>query len=131
MHIEPGILDASKVVAANFTAVATLVQFTPSLTKRLSILLKTALAAAFFSLFMEIFHMPVGASELHFVGVEASEEGGKPAGGTELDRCSNSDDRLIGARSGRMLPMHRPIPDRGVTFASPDPPIGTRLDSFE
>ena len=37
----------------------------------LDAIVKIALAAVFFSLFMEAFHMPVGPSELHFVGASA------------------------------------------------------------
>lgn len=71
MHIEPGVLSAAKVVAANAGAIATLGANLPALIRHPSDLLKTVLAAGFFSLFMEIFHMPVGASELHFVGASA------------------------------------------------------------
>ncbi|BAF86146.1 hypothetical protein AZC_0148 [Azorhizobium caulinodans ORS 571] len=71
MHIEPGILSAAKVVAANAAAIATLATYAPKLVRNPVILVKTVLAAAFFSVFMEIFHLPVGASELHFVGASA------------------------------------------------------------
>lgn len=71
MHIEPGILNAAKVLYANVTAIATLAAFSPKLIKRPDNLIKTLLAAAFFSVFMEVFHLPVGASELHFVGASA------------------------------------------------------------
>ncbi|WP_332117691.1 energy-coupling factor ABC transporter permease [Azorhizobium caulinodans] len=71
MHIEPGILSAAKVVAANAAALATLATYSPKLVRHPVILVKTVLAAAFFSVFMEIFHLPVGASELHFVGASA------------------------------------------------------------
>jgi cobalt/nickel transport system permease protein len=71
MHIEPGVLNASKVVFANVTAVGTLAPFTPNIFRRPSNLAKIALAAVFFSVFMEMFHLPVGASELHFVGASA------------------------------------------------------------
>ena len=68
MHIEPGILNAAKVLCANVAAVGTLATFAPNLLSRADTLIKTVLAAVFFSVFMEVFHMPVGASELHFVG---------------------------------------------------------------
>lgn len=71
MHIEPGILNAAKVLYANVTAIATLAAFSPKLIKRPDNLIKTLLAAAFFSVFMEVFHLPIGASELHFVGASA------------------------------------------------------------
>ncbi len=71
MHIEPGVLNAAKVLYANGAAIATLVAFAPKLITRPDNLVKTLLAALFFSLFMEVFHLPVGASELHFVGASA------------------------------------------------------------
>jgi len=72
MHIEPGVLNAAKLLFANATAIATLTMLTPQLLgRRLDNWLKTALAALFFSLFMESFHMPVGPSELHFIGASA------------------------------------------------------------
>lgn len=71
MHIEPGVLNAAKVLYANVAALGTLAGFAPRLLRRPDTLIKTALAAVFFSLFMEVFHLPVGASELHFVGASA------------------------------------------------------------
>jgi cobalt/nickel transport system permease protein len=71
MHIEPGVLNASKVVFANVTAIGTLTPFVPKVFKRPDTIVKVALAAVFFSVFMEMFHLPVGASELHFVGASA------------------------------------------------------------
>ncbi len=71
MHIEPGVLNASKVIYANITAVSALTAYLPSLVRKPAEIVKIALAAVFFSLFMEAFHMPVGPSELHFVGASA------------------------------------------------------------
>lgn len=71
MHIEPGVLNAAKVLFANATAITTLAAFAPRLVTRPDNLIKTLLAALFFSVFMEVFHLPVGASELHFVGASA------------------------------------------------------------
>ena len=71
MHIEPGILNAAKVLYANVAAVGALAAFSPRLFTRPDNLVKTLLAAVFFSVFMEIFHLPVGASELHCVGASA------------------------------------------------------------
>lgn len=71
MHIEPGVLNAAKILFANAAAVSTLAVFLPKLMWRPDIWVKTLLAALFFSIFMEVFHMPVGASELHFVGASA------------------------------------------------------------
>jgi cobalt/nickel transport system permease protein len=71
MHIEPGVLNASKVLYANAAAASTLTAYLPSLFRKPSEIVKIALAAVFFSLFMQMFHMPVGPSELHFVGASA------------------------------------------------------------
>ena len=68
MHIEPGVLNSAKVLYANVTA--TLAAFSPTLITRPHNV-KTLLVAAFFSVFVEVFHLPVGASELHFVGASA------------------------------------------------------------
>lgn len=71
MHIEPGVLNATKVLYANAAAIGTLAAHATGLVKVPTNIVKTVLAAAFFSIFMEIFHMPVGPSELHFVGASA------------------------------------------------------------
>ena len=68
MHIEPGILAATKLSFATIAASGMLLAYAPRLLKQPTLLLRTLLAASFFSLFMQLFHMPVGASELHFVG---------------------------------------------------------------
>jgi len=68
MHIEPGFLPAAKVAVANLAAVGVLSAYLPSLIKQPTLILRTLLAALFFSIFMQSFHMPVGPSELHFVG---------------------------------------------------------------
>ncbi|MGO9543987.1 MAG: energy-coupling factor ABC transporter permease [Rhodomicrobium sp.] len=68
MHIEPGVLNASKVLYANITAASTLTAYLPSLLRKPGDIVKIAAAAVFFSLLMQMFHMPVGPSELHFVG---------------------------------------------------------------
>jgi cobalt/nickel transport system permease protein len=67
MHIEPGVLNASKILLANVAAIGTLSGYVARLIKPV-IVVKAALAAVFFSIFMEIFHLPIGPSELHFVG---------------------------------------------------------------
>jgi len=71
MHIELGILTATKLAFANIGAFATLTSNVIGLIKKPNLLIKTALAAVFFSAFMQVFHMPVGASELHFIGASA------------------------------------------------------------
>ncbi|WP_417915638.1 energy-coupling factor ABC transporter permease [Candidatus Electronema sp. JM] len=71
MHIEPGFIAPAKLVFANVTAVAVLAGHLKDAFRAPAVLLRTLLAAAFFSVFMESFHMPVGPSELHFVGAMA------------------------------------------------------------
>jgi cobalt/nickel transport system permease protein len=68
MHIEPGLLAQTKVIAANTAALAVLASQAPALLRRPTLWLRTGLAALFFTLFMQAFHMPVGPSELHFIG---------------------------------------------------------------
>lgn len=68
MHIEPGVINAAKVLAANAAAVATLAAYVPGLIRQPAEIVKVLLAAAFFSVFMQAYHMPAGASELHFIG---------------------------------------------------------------
>lgn len=71
MHIQLGILSVVKTSAANVGALATLAAYAISLVRKPDLIIKTALAAVFFSGFMQIFHMPVGPSELHLVGASA------------------------------------------------------------
>lgn len=75
MHIEPGYISAAKVIAANAGAVGVIGWGLREQIKELALKpwmpVKTVFAAAFFSLFMQSFHMPVGPSELHFVGAMA------------------------------------------------------------
>lgn len=75
MHIEPGYIAPLKIVAANAGAIGVLAWGCKEQIKKLKLQpwapLRTLLAAGFFSLFMESFHMPVGPSELHFVGAMA------------------------------------------------------------
>ena len=68
MHIEPGFVSSAKVLAANVAAVALLGSQSIHLVKRPQLIVRTLLAALFFSVFMQAFHLPVGPSELHFVG---------------------------------------------------------------
>lgn len=68
MHIEPGVLSQAKVAFATVAAVAMLAAHLPGLARQPALWLRTLLAAAFFSLFMQSFHLKVGPSELHFVG---------------------------------------------------------------
>ncbi|MDA0233322.1 MAG: energy-coupling factor ABC transporter permease [Proteobacteria bacterium] len=68
MHIEPGILSGAKIAAANLAATALVAAQAPQLLRKPQRLLRTLLAALFFSVFMQSFHTPAGASELHFIG---------------------------------------------------------------
>lgn len=71
MHIEPGVLDAAKIASANAAAFGTLGAAAWGFARRPGDLAKTLLAAGFFSVFMQVWHMPVGPSELHLVGASA------------------------------------------------------------
>lgn len=68
MHIEPGIISAAKVMGANFTVVGLLGSYLKRLISRPLDIVKVLLAAVFFSIFMQVVHMRVGPSELHFIG---------------------------------------------------------------
>lgn len=68
MHIEPGVLAVAKVAVANAVALPLAGCATAMLMRRPQLLVRAALAATFFSLFMQAFHMKIGPSELHFVG---------------------------------------------------------------
>ncbi len=75
MHIEPGYVAATKVAIANAGAIGVVLwgckEQLGEFFGRPWMPVKSLLAAAFFSLFMQSFHMPVGPSELHFVGAMA------------------------------------------------------------
>ncbi len=71
MHIEPGVLDAAKIASANVAALGALGASAWRLVRRPADLAKTLLAALFFSIFMQVWHMPVGPSELHLIGASA------------------------------------------------------------
>lgn len=68
MHIEPGLLAHAKILFASVSASGVLAAHAIGLFRRPTLILRTVLAAVFFSLFMQSFHLPVGPSELHFVG---------------------------------------------------------------
>jgi len=68
MHIEPGILSGAKIAAANLAAISLVAAQAPQLLRKPQLVLRTLLAALFFSVFMQSFHLPAGASELHFIG---------------------------------------------------------------
>lgn len=68
MHIEPGIIAQAKVMAANAGAAGLLLVYAKDLIKNPADIVRMLLAAVFFSVFMQSFHVNVGPSELHFVG---------------------------------------------------------------
>ncbi|NCS64708.1 MAG: cobalamin biosynthesis protein CbiM [Hydrogenophilales bacterium CG03_land_8_20_14_0_80_62_28] len=71
MHIEPGYIAQAKIMLANTSALGVLAYYAKDLIARPADILRTLLAAVFFSLFMQAFHMNIGPSELHFVGAMA------------------------------------------------------------
>ncbi len=68
MHIQPGQLAGSTILGANLVAASVLVSQAPALLRRPALWLRTLLAAGFFSLLMQSWHMQAGASELHLIG---------------------------------------------------------------
>ncbi len=72
MHIEPGFVTPAKVAIANAGAIGVFAWGCKEQIKEFMgqpwVPLKSLLAAGFFSVFMQGFNMPVGPSELHFVG---------------------------------------------------------------
>jgi cobalt/nickel transport system permease protein len=68
MHIEPGLIAPAKLTLAAAVAGPLLLAYVPQALKSPALLLRTLLAALFFSLFMQAFHMKAGPSELHFLG---------------------------------------------------------------
>lgn len=71
MHIEPGYIVQAKIAMANVVASGVLLSYARELLKRPVDIIRSLLAAVFFTLFMQSFHLPVGPSELHFVGAMA------------------------------------------------------------
>lgn len=68
MHIEPGFVSAAKIAVANTVAIGLLASQAKHFIRQPQLILRTLLAAAFFTVFMQAFHLPVGPSELHFLG---------------------------------------------------------------
>jgi cobalt/nickel transport system permease protein len=68
MHIEPGVLAAAKIAAADVAALGLVAGAAWLALRRPALLLRTLFAAAFFTLCMQSFHLKVGPSELHFIG---------------------------------------------------------------
>lgn len=71
MHIEPGFIAQTKLILANVSAIGLLGHYARGLLRQPADIVRTLLAALFFSLFMQSFSTPVGPSELHFVGAMA------------------------------------------------------------
>ncbi len=68
MHIEPGYVSATKIALANIAAIGVLGSQSLQLVRQSQLMVRALLAAIFFSVFMQMFHLQVGPSELHFVG---------------------------------------------------------------
>jgi ABC-type Co2+ transport system permease subunit len=68
MHIQPGLVASSKIIVANITLISVLAYALKEALATPSHLVKSFLAALFFTLFMQTFHVNVGPSELHFLG---------------------------------------------------------------
>lgn len=68
MHIEPGLVSAAKLAAANVAAVGLVGAHALQFIRQPQLVVRSLLAALFFSLFMQGFHLPAGPSELHFIG---------------------------------------------------------------
>lgn len=68
MHIEPGYVSAAKIALANTAAIGVLGGQSLQLIRQPQLVVRTLLAAVFFTFFMQMYHLPVGPSELHFVG---------------------------------------------------------------
>lgn len=68
MHIEPGVLGPAKIALANAAALGVVAAAAWPALRRPALLARTLLAAVFFTLCMQAFHLKVGPSELHFVG---------------------------------------------------------------
>ena len=71
MHIEPGFISQAKLALANVSAIGVLAYYLKTLVTRPADIIRTLLAAVFFFLFMQSFHVNVGPSELHFIGAMA------------------------------------------------------------
>ena len=68
MHIEPGYVASAKILAANLAAAALLGSQSIHLLKAPQLVVRSLIAGVLFLLFMQAFHLPVGPSELHFLG---------------------------------------------------------------
>ena len=67
MHIELGIIEPVRLAVANATAFGLVATQLPALVKNPVNIPKTLISAVVFSFAMQIWHMPVGPSELHLI----------------------------------------------------------------
>lgn len=68
MHIEVGIIDPVRLALANAAALGVVASQLPALVRSPLALPKTAIAAVLFTVLMQVWHFPVGPSELHLIG---------------------------------------------------------------
>lgn len=68
MHIEVGIIDPARLAFANAAALSLVASQLPALVRNPLNVPKTALSAVAFSALMQMWHLPVGPSELHLIG---------------------------------------------------------------
>ncbi|MBV2184782.1 MAG: energy-coupling factor ABC transporter permease [Rhizobium sp.] len=68
MHIEVGIIDPVRLALANAAALTLVAAQLPAIVKNPLVVPKAILAAVGFSAMMQIWHLPVGPSELHLIG---------------------------------------------------------------
>jgi cobalt/nickel transport system permease protein len=68
MHIEVGIVDPLRLAAANVVALGIVATQAPAMIRDPGLVVRTALAATVFSVLMQVWHLPVGPSELHLIG---------------------------------------------------------------
>jgi cobalt/nickel transport system permease protein len=68
MHIEIGIIDPLRIAAANAVALGVVASQAQNFMKEPQTVVKAGLAAIVFSVLMQIWHLPVGPSELHLIG---------------------------------------------------------------
>ncbi len=67
MHIEPGLINSIKLTAASATAIGVLAYYAKTLLLQPTLILRTLAAALFLTLFMQVYSVSVGPSELHFL----------------------------------------------------------------
>ncbi|MBB4955450.1 ABC-type Co2+ transport system permease subunit [Agrobacterium vitis] len=68
MHIEVGIIDPARLAFANAAALSLVASQLPAVVRNPLIVPKTVLSAVAFSALMQLWHLPVGPSELHLIG---------------------------------------------------------------